>query len=180
MTSARPSRSASRAHARGAGQGVAAAGHRHRGRVHGRPRVPFAEAASAAMLLLARPARGSCSAGAPAAGVAATRGSGRHRRQARRGRVAAAGPGPGGGEEAGIEPLDLTALGCFHDGDRADAWFVVTAWKGQPANRDRPSTASSTGCRCTRPPGGPDPDHQGGGGRLAAAMLATGHRLRPR
>jgi 8-oxo-dGTP pyrophosphatase MutT (NUDIX family) len=39
-------------------------------------------------------------------------------------------------EEAGVEPLDLTALGCFHDGDRADAWFVATAWKGEPTNRE--------------------------------------------
>lgn len=39
-------------------------------------------------------------------------------------------------EEAGIEPLDLTALGCFHDGERADAYFLVTAWKGEPANRE--------------------------------------------
>jgi 8-oxo-dGTP pyrophosphatase MutT (NUDIX family)/2'-5' RNA ligase len=37
-------------------------------------------------------------------------------------------------EEAGIEPLDLTALGCFHDGERADAWFLATAWKGTPRN----------------------------------------------
>ena len=39
-------------------------------------------------------------------------------------------------EEAGIEPLDLTALGCFHDGQRADAYFVATAWKGRPSNRE--------------------------------------------
>jgi 2'-5' RNA ligase/8-oxo-dGTP pyrophosphatase MutT (NUDIX family) len=39
-------------------------------------------------------------------------------------------------EEAGIEPLDLTALGCFHDGERADAYFVATAWKGRPDNRE--------------------------------------------
>jgi 2'-5' RNA ligase/8-oxo-dGTP pyrophosphatase MutT (NUDIX family) len=39
-------------------------------------------------------------------------------------------------EEAGVEPLDLTALGCFHDDDRADAYFVVTAWKGRPSNRE--------------------------------------------
>jgi 2'-5' RNA ligase/8-oxo-dGTP pyrophosphatase MutT (NUDIX family) len=39
-----------------------------------------------------------------------------------------------GREEAGIEPLDVTALGCFDDGERADAWFVATAWKGTPRN----------------------------------------------
>jgi 8-oxo-dGTP pyrophosphatase MutT (NUDIX family) len=39
-------------------------------------------------------------------------------------------------EEAGIEPLDLTALGCFHDGERADAWFLATEWKGTPSNRE--------------------------------------------
>jgi 8-oxo-dGTP pyrophosphatase MutT (NUDIX family)/2'-5' RNA ligase len=40
------------------------------------------------------------------------------------------------GEEAGIEPLDVTALGCFDDGDRADAFYLATAWKGEPANRE--------------------------------------------
>jgi 8-oxo-dGTP pyrophosphatase MutT (NUDIX family) len=39
-------------------------------------------------------------------------------------------------EEAGVEPLDLTALGCFHDGERADAYYVATAWKGRPSNRE--------------------------------------------
>ena len=39
-------------------------------------------------------------------------------------------------EEAGIEPLDITALGCFHDGDRADAFWVATAWKGEPRNQE--------------------------------------------
>jgi 8-oxo-dGTP pyrophosphatase MutT (NUDIX family)/2'-5' RNA ligase len=39
-------------------------------------------------------------------------------------------------EEAGIEPLDVTALGCFDDGDRADAFYVASAWKGQPSNRE--------------------------------------------
>jgi 8-oxo-dGTP pyrophosphatase MutT (NUDIX family) len=37
-------------------------------------------------------------------------------------------------EEAGIEPLDLAALACLHDGERADAWFVATDWKGTPRN----------------------------------------------
>ena len=39
-------------------------------------------------------------------------------------------------EEAGIEPLDVTALGCFDDGDRADAFYVASAWKGEPSNRE--------------------------------------------
>jgi 8-oxo-dGTP diphosphatase len=39
-------------------------------------------------------------------------------------------------EEAGIEPLDLTALGCFDDGDRADAFYVASAWKGEPSNHE--------------------------------------------
>ena len=39
-------------------------------------------------------------------------------------------------EEAGVEPLDLTALGCFSDGERADAWFLATAWRGRPRNRE--------------------------------------------
>jgi 8-oxo-dGTP pyrophosphatase MutT (NUDIX family)/2'-5' RNA ligase len=39
-------------------------------------------------------------------------------------------------EEAGVEPLDVTALGCFDDGDRADAFYLATAWTGEPGNRD--------------------------------------------
>jgi 8-oxo-dGTP pyrophosphatase MutT (NUDIX family)/2'-5' RNA ligase len=39
-------------------------------------------------------------------------------------------------EEAGVEPLDLTALGCFDDGERADAFYLATAWKGEPGNRE--------------------------------------------
>jgi 8-oxo-dGTP pyrophosphatase MutT (NUDIX family)/2'-5' RNA ligase len=38
-------------------------------------------------------------------------------------------------EEAGIEPLDLTAIGCFHDGDRADAYYLATTWRGTVENR---------------------------------------------
>jgi 8-oxo-dGTP diphosphatase len=40
------------------------------------------------------------------------------------------------GEEAGVEPLDVTALGCFHDGERADAYYLATAWRGEPRNAD--------------------------------------------
>jgi 8-oxo-dGTP diphosphatase len=39
-------------------------------------------------------------------------------------------------EEAGVQPLDLTALGCFHDGERADAFYMATSWKGRPSNRE--------------------------------------------
>jgi 2'-5' RNA ligase/8-oxo-dGTP pyrophosphatase MutT (NUDIX family) len=37
-------------------------------------------------------------------------------------------------EEAGVEPLDVTALGCFFDGERADAFYLATAWRGEPRN----------------------------------------------
>ncbi len=39
-------------------------------------------------------------------------------------------------EEADVEPLDVAPLGCFHDGDRADAFFVATAWRGQARNTE--------------------------------------------
>jgi len=39
-------------------------------------------------------------------------------------------------EEAGVEPLDAAPLGCFHDGDRADAFYVTTTWRGEPRNTD--------------------------------------------
>jgi 8-oxo-dGTP pyrophosphatase MutT (NUDIX family)/2'-5' RNA ligase len=99
--------------------------------------VPFAEAASTALLLL-DPAGGRVLLGLR------TRGQGRRYP----GAWDAIGGKPDEGEtllealareareEAGIEPLDPTALGCFHDGERADAYFLVTAWKGEPANRE--------------------------------------------
>jgi len=37
-------------------------------------------------------------------------------------------------EEAAVEPLDVAPLGCFHDGERADAFFVATTWRGEPRN----------------------------------------------
>jgi 2'-5' RNA ligase/8-oxo-dGTP pyrophosphatase MutT (NUDIX family) len=82
-------------------------------------------------------------------------------------------------EEAGVEPLDLTALGCFHDGDRADAWFLATAWKGQPRNRE-PSEHSELDWvplheAAERPL---TPTTRAAVARLAA-MLASGHRLHP-
>jgi 8-oxo-dGTP pyrophosphatase MutT (NUDIX family)/2'-5' RNA ligase len=39
-------------------------------------------------------------------------------------------------EEADVEPLDVAPLGCFHDGERADAFFVATAWRGQMRNTE--------------------------------------------
>jgi 2'-5' RNA ligase/8-oxo-dGTP pyrophosphatase MutT (NUDIX family) len=39
-------------------------------------------------------------------------------------------------EEADVAPLDVAPLGCFHDGDRADAFFVATAWRGQVRNTE--------------------------------------------
>jgi 8-oxo-dGTP pyrophosphatase MutT (NUDIX family)/2'-5' RNA ligase len=39
-------------------------------------------------------------------------------------------------EEAGIEPLAAAPLGCFHDGDRADAFFLATDWQGEASNQD--------------------------------------------
>jgi 8-oxo-dGTP pyrophosphatase MutT (NUDIX family)/2'-5' RNA ligase len=37
-------------------------------------------------------------------------------------------------EEAGVEPLDLATLGCWHDGERADAYYTCTGWLGRPRN----------------------------------------------
>jgi 2'-5' RNA ligase/8-oxo-dGTP pyrophosphatase MutT (NUDIX family) len=39
-------------------------------------------------------------------------------------------------EEAAVEPLDIATLGCWHDGDRADAYYVCTGWLGRPRNAD--------------------------------------------
>ena len=100
--------------------------------------VPFTEAAAAALLLLDP---------APPRRVLLGR---RTRDQGRRypGAWDAIGGKPDEGEsllealsreareEAGIEPLDLTALGCFHDGERADAYYLATEWKGRPSNRE--------------------------------------------
>ena len=144
--------------------------------------VPFAEAASGAMLLLdPDPPRVLLG--------RRTRGQGR--------RYPGAWDGLGGkpdegesllealareaSEEAGVEPLDPTALGCFHDGDRADAWFVVTSWKGEPRNRE-PSEHSELDWvplheAADRPL---TPTTRAAVARLAA-VLATGYRLhRPR
>jgi 8-oxo-dGTP pyrophosphatase MutT (NUDIX family)/2'-5' RNA ligase len=84
-------------------------------------------------------------------------------------------------EEAGVEPLDLSALGCFHDGDRADAWFVVTSWKGEPRNRE-PAEHSELDWVPLHEAGDRPltPTTRAAVARLAA-VLATGYRLhRPR
>jgi 2'-5' RNA ligase/8-oxo-dGTP pyrophosphatase MutT (NUDIX family) len=82
-------------------------------------------------------------------------------------------------EEAGIEPLDLTALGCFHDGDRADAYFLATAWQGQPSNRE-PSEHSELDWVPLHEAGGRPltPTTRAAVARLGA-LLATRHRLHP-
>jgi 8-oxo-dGTP pyrophosphatase MutT (NUDIX family) len=142
--------------------------------------VPFTEAASAALLLLDR------AGGRVLLGL-------RTRDQGRRypGAWDAIGGKPDEGEtllaalsreareEAGIEPLDLTALGCFHDGDRADAYFLVTTWKGRPANQE-PAEHSELDWV---------PLHEAGRRLLIptaraavarlAALLASEHRLHP-
>jgi 2'-5' RNA ligase/8-oxo-dGTP pyrophosphatase MutT (NUDIX family) len=37
-------------------------------------------------------------------------------------------------EEAGVEPLDVTAIGCFDDGTRADAVWAAATWRGEIVN----------------------------------------------
>jgi 8-oxo-dGTP pyrophosphatase MutT (NUDIX family)/2'-5' RNA ligase len=142
--------------------------------------VPFTEAASAALLLLDR--------GAPRVLLGQrTRGQGRRYP----GAWDAIGGKPDEGEtllqalsreaseEAGIEPLDPTALGCFHDGERADAYFLVTAWKGEPANR-APSEHSQLDWVPLYEAGQRPltPTVRAAVARLAA-LLASAHRLHP-
>ena len=85
-----------------------------------------------------------------------------------------------GREEAGIEPLDLTALGCFHDGERADAWYLATAWKGQPRNQE-PSEHSELSWIALHEAGQRPltPTTRAAVTRLAA-LLASGQRLQGR
>jgi 2'-5' RNA ligase/8-oxo-dGTP pyrophosphatase MutT (NUDIX family) len=83
-------------------------------------------------------------------------------------------------EEAGVEPLDLTALGCFHDGERADAWYLATAWRGQPRNRE-PSEHSELSWIALHEAGQLPltPTTRAAVARLAA-LLASGQRLQGR
>jgi len=39
-------------------------------------------------------------------------------------------------EEAGVEPMAAAPLGCFDDGERADAFYLATEWRGEPRNED--------------------------------------------
>jgi 8-oxo-dGTP pyrophosphatase MutT (NUDIX family)/2'-5' RNA ligase len=39
-------------------------------------------------------------------------------------------------EETGVEPLGAAPLGCFDDGQRADAFYLSTDWRGEPGNTD--------------------------------------------
>ena len=142
--------------------------------------VPFAEAASAALLLLDP---------ASARVLLGLRTRDRGRRYP--GAWDAIGGKPDEGEsllealsreareEAGIEPLDLTALGCFHDGDRADAYFLVTTWKGRPANHE-PAEHSELDWVPLHEAGRRPltPTARAAVARLAA-LLASGHRLHP-
>ena len=140
--------------------------------------VPFTEAASAALLLLDR-------AGGRVLLGLRTRDQGRRYPGAwdavggkpDEGETLLAALAREAGEEAGIEPLDLTALGCFHDGDRADAYFLATAWKGRPSNQE-PSEHSRLDWlglyeTAERPL---TPTTRAAVARLAA-ILASGHRL---
>jgi 8-oxo-dGTP pyrophosphatase MutT (NUDIX family)/2'-5' RNA ligase len=143
--------------------------------------VPFGEAASAALLLL------------DPAGPRVLLGR-RTRGQGRRypGAWDAIGGKPDEGEsllealareaseEAGIEPLDLTALGCFHDGDRADAWFLATAWKGRPRNREPSEHSELEWVALHQAAERPlTPTTRAAVARLAA-LLASRRRLHPR
>jgi 8-oxo-dGTP pyrophosphatase MutT (NUDIX family)/2'-5' RNA ligase len=144
--------------------------------------VPFAEAASAALLLLAPD---------PPRVLLGLRTRGQGRRYP--GAWDAIGGKPDEGEsllealsreareEAGIEPLDLTALGCFHDGERADAYYLVTAWKGRPSNRAPAEHSELDWVPLHEAAGRPlTPTTRAAVARLAAT-LAAGYRLhRPR
>jgi 2'-5' RNA ligase/8-oxo-dGTP pyrophosphatase MutT (NUDIX family) len=139
--------------------------------------VPFAEAVSGAMLLV-DPDRPRVLLG---------------RRTRDRGRYPGAWDGIGGKpeegetllqamarearEEAGVEPLDPTALGCFHDGERADAWFLVTSWKGRPRNLEPSEHSELEWVPLLEAGERPlTPTTRAAVARLAA-LLATGHRL---
>ena len=140
--------------------------------------VPFAEAASAALLLLEPD---------PPRVLLGQRTRGQGRRYP--GAWDAIGGKPDEGEtllqalsreaceEAGVEPLDPTALGCFHDGDRADAYFLATAWKGRPSNREPSEHIQLEWLALHEAAERPlTPTTRAAVARLAA-RLASGHRL---
>ena len=142
--------------------------------------VPFTEAASAALLLLD-----------PGGRVLLGR---RTRGQGRRypGAWDAIGGKPDEGEtllaalvreaseEAGVEPLDLTALGCFHDGERADAYFLATAWKGRPRNREPSEHSELEWVALHQAAERPLTPTTRAAVALLAAVLAARRRLHPR
>jgi 2'-5' RNA ligase/8-oxo-dGTP pyrophosphatase MutT (NUDIX family) len=84
-------------------------------------------------------------------------------------------------EEAGVAPLDLTALGCFHDGDRADAWYLATAWQGRPSNREPAEHSELAWVPLHEAPGLPlTPTTRAAVARLAAWLSAPGPLQAPR
>jgi 8-oxo-dGTP pyrophosphatase MutT (NUDIX family)/2'-5' RNA ligase len=144
--------------------------------------VPFAEAASAALLLL-DPAGGRVLLGRR------TRGQGRRYPgawdaiggKADEGETLLEALSREAREEAGIEPLDLTALGCFHDGERADAYYLATAWKGQPTNQAPDEHSELDWVPLHEADRRPLTPTAGAAVARLAALLSSGHRLhRPR
>jgi 8-oxo-dGTP pyrophosphatase MutT (NUDIX family)/2'-5' RNA ligase len=142
--------------------------------------VPFGEAASAAMLLLTPD---------PPRVLLGLRTRGRGRRYPGAWDAIGGKPDPGetlletlsreASEEAGVEPLDLTALGCFHDGERADAYYLATAWKGRPSNREPSEHSELAWVPLHEAAGRPlTPTARAAVARLAA-MLATRGALHP-
>ena len=143
--------------------------------------VPFAEAAAAALFLVDL---------GPPRVLLGLRTRGRHRRYPGVWDAIGGKPEPGepllvalareADEEAGVEPLDLTALGCFDDGDRADAFYMATEWKGEPSNREPAEHSELAWVPLHRAAERPmAPTTREALGRLAA-LLGSGGSLHPR